>query len=58
MLTKFILPKSSKDYPETFDNRAILEELETVQERLSSEEASEYIASLDTREKRLCRKKF
>jgi hypothetical protein len=45
------LPKSGKDYPETFDNRAILEGLESVQERLSSEEAPEHIASIDSREK-------
>lgn len=51
MSTTPILPKPSKDYPETFNNRAILAELGTVQERLSNEEASEYVASLDSRDK-------
>lgn len=46
-----ILPQPSKDYPDTFDNQAILKELEVVQERLSSDEASEYISSLESREK-------
>lgn len=44
-----VLPEPSKDYLETVDNRAVVKELEAIQERLS--EVSEYTAALDTREK-------
>ncbi|MCD8488279.1 MAG: hypothetical protein LRZ84_16475 [Desertifilum sp.] len=45
-----ILQSPSKDYPETIDNRAVLECLETLQEKLSAQEVAEYTAPLDNRE--------
>lgn len=50
MVSTPFLQQPSKDYPETIDNQAVLKELATVQEKLSSEEASEYIAPIDSRE--------
>ncbi|NJR64043.1 MAG: hypothetical protein HC769_38015 [Cyanobacteria bacterium CRU_2_1] len=49
MVTTPFLQQPSKDYPETIDNQAVLKELATVQERLSTEEASEYLAPIDSR---------
>jgi hypothetical protein len=45
-----ILPKPSKDYPETIDNRAVLEELEVVKEGLSREEVLEYVPPVKSRD--------
>ncbi|MBE7383809.1 MAG: hypothetical protein F6J95_020635 [Leptolyngbya sp. SIO1E4] len=46
------LSKPSKDYPETIDPQAVLDELQFVHEQLAdSEKASEYIAPVETRRK-------
>ncbi len=45
-----ILPKPSKDYPETIDNWAVIRELETLQGKIQEEELAEYVAPLDNRE--------
>ncbi|MDL5052645.1 hypothetical protein QQ056_03595 [Oscillatoria laete-virens NRMC-F 0139] len=45
-----ILQSPSKDYPETIDNRVVIEVLETLQEKLSAQEVAEYTAPLDNRE--------
>lgn len=45
-----IRQKPSEDYPETFDNRAILTELETVKDRLEEDELREYTTCIDNEE--------
>lgn len=45
-----ILPKASIDYPETIDNRAVLEVLETLQDKLSTTEVAGYTVPIDSRE--------
>ncbi|MBD2157320.1 hypothetical protein [Leptolyngbya sp. FACHB-16] len=44
------LPSPSKDYPETIDNHGVIEELTTIRERLSSDEAADRVAPIDNRE--------
>jgi hypothetical protein len=50
MIATPISPTPSKDYPETIDNQAVLKELETIQEKLSSSEIEEYVVPIDSRE--------
>ncbi|NEQ28381.1 MAG: hypothetical protein F6K28_57270, partial [Microcoleus sp. SIO2G3] len=45
-----IRPKPSEDYPETIDNHAVLNELETVKDRLEDDELREYTTSIDNQE--------
>lgn len=45
-----IQPNPSKDYPETIDNRAVIQELETLQEKIQEGEVAEYVAPIDNRE--------
>lgn len=51
MTNPSVLRKPSQEYPESVENRRILQVLDKLQEKLSTEETAEYLASLDSREK-------
>ncbi|MBD2123268.1 hypothetical protein [Trichocoleus sp. FACHB-262] len=50
MSTTPILQTPSKDYPETIDNWAVLQELKILQEKLQEKEVADYVTPVDNRE--------